>query len=144
MDQDYLSDVFFALGRPNQASHHRAARLRGGHSERASLSLRRDLPAVSKHLKVLQRAGLVEQPGPVAPLSISSRPAQGRGRVGRELPRVLGRELRPPGRAFQSHKERNPTMTQSNASKLNMTTPSDREIQMTRTFNAPRELSSAP
>jgi uncharacterized protein YndB with AHSA1/START domain len=31
-------------------------------------------------------------------------------------------------------------MTQSNASKLNMTTPSDREIQMTRTFNAPREL----
>ena len=31
-------------------------------------------------------------------------------------------------------------MTQSNASKLNITTPSDLEIQMTRTFNAPREL----
>jgi uncharacterized protein YndB with AHSA1/START domain len=31
-------------------------------------------------------------------------------------------------------------MTQSNASKLEITTPSDLEIQMTRTFNAPREL----
>src|SRR5215203_284542 len=31
-------------------------------------------------------------------------------------------------------------MTQSNASKLTLTTPSDREIQMTRVFNAPRAL----
>ena len=31
-------------------------------------------------------------------------------------------------------------MTQSNSSKLNITTPSDLEIQMTHTFNAPREL----
>jgi uncharacterized protein YndB with AHSA1/START domain len=31
-------------------------------------------------------------------------------------------------------------MTQSDASKLTLTTLSDREIQMTRTFNAPREL----
>ena len=31
-------------------------------------------------------------------------------------------------------------MTQSDAGKLTMTTLSDREIQMTRTFNAPREL----
>jgi len=31
-------------------------------------------------------------------------------------------------------------MTQSNASKLAITTPSDREIQMTRVFNAPRAL----
>ena len=64
------------------------------------------LPTVSKHLKVLQRAGLVSQGRKAQwrPCRLRAAPLQGGGWVGGAVPRQLGRAVRParhlPGRAF--------------------------------------------
>ena len=61
MEQDYLSTVFSALADPTRRAI--IARLASGEATVNDLAqpFSMTLPAVSKHLKVLQRAGLVEQ-----------------------------------------------------------------------------------
>src|SRR5215204_797605 len=61
MEQDYLSTVFSALADPTRRAI--IARLASGEATVNELAqpFSMTLPAVSKHLKVLQRAGLVEQ-----------------------------------------------------------------------------------
>ena len=56
------------------------------------------MPAVSKHLRVLERAGLIapRPRGAVAAVPPAGGAAQGRGRLDRTLPRHLGRAARPP------------------------------------------------
>ena len=61
LEQDRLSTVFSALADPTRRAI--IARLASGEATVNDLAepFRMTLPAVSKHLKVLQRAGLVEQ-----------------------------------------------------------------------------------
>ena len=61
MDEDRLNDTFAALADPTRRAI--LARLLGGEATVTELAepFAMTLPAVSKHLKVLQRAGLVSQ-----------------------------------------------------------------------------------
>src|SRR5688500_16214732 len=61
LEEDYLSSVFSALADPTRRAI--IARLASGEATVNELAqpFAMTLPAVSKHLKVLQRAGLVEQ-----------------------------------------------------------------------------------
>ena len=60
-ESDHLSTVFAALADPTRRAI--LARLAGGEATVTELAapFRMSLPAISKHLKVLQRAGLIEQ-----------------------------------------------------------------------------------
>ena len=60
-ESDQLSTVFAALADPTRRAI--LARLAGGEATVTELAapFRMSLPAISKHLKVLQRAGLIEQ-----------------------------------------------------------------------------------
>ena len=57
-------------------------------------------PAISKHLKVLARAGLVTRGRDAQrrPCRLEAKSARRRSRMARALPGCLGGELRPPGR----------------------------------------------
>src|SRR3954465_14542013 len=106
MSEDGLSSTFAALADPTRRAI--LARLAQGEANVGELAepFAMSLPAVSKHLKVLQRAGLIEHgrrpnragpPGAVAALPPPARAAQGsRGLDGAVSP-LLGRKLRPPG-----------------------------------------------
>src|SRR5213079_1498515 len=88
MPTDPLSVTFSALADPTRRAI--LARLSAGETSVTELAqpFAMSLPAVSKHLKVLERAGLIARGGA----------AEGSRRVDRAVPPVLGGELRPVGR----------------------------------------------
>src|SRR5256885_16202766 len=99
MDTDHLSTTFAALADPTRRAI--LARLAQGEATVTELAAPFDmsLPGISKHLKVLQRAGLIEQgrqaqwrPCRLAPQPLHS-VAEGVG----QYPRPLGQGLVRPG-----------------------------------------------
>ena len=100
MPTDTLSTTFSALADPTRRAI--LSRLTKGESSVSELAkpFKMSMPAVSKHLKVLERAGLVdtEPRSPVAAVPAQGEAAQGGVRVARRLPAILGAESRPAGR----------------------------------------------
>ena len=97
MSTDQLSATFAALADPTRRAI--LARLVTGECSVTELAEPFDmsLPAVSKHLRVLERAGLIARGREAQWRPCRSRPPPQRGgRVGRGLPRDLGEALRPP------------------------------------------------
>ena len=94
---DALSTTFSALADPTRRAI--LLRLADGAATVKELSAPFEMsgPAVSKHLRVLERAGThpAGTGGPVAATHPRRRPAQRGRRVGRGVPPLLGRELRP-------------------------------------------------
>ena len=98
MPPDPLTATFSALADPTRRAI--LARLASGEASVKELAepFAMTLPAVTKHLKVLQRAGLISQGRrPVAALPPRSDAAPTGLGLGRKLPPVLGREFRPAG-----------------------------------------------
>jgi len=96
---DPLSATFAALADPTRRAI--LARLAEGEASVKDLSAPFDIsqPAISKHLRVLERAGLIEQgsAGAMAATKASGGPPAGDRRLGGPVPPPLGRELRAPG-----------------------------------------------
>jgi len=94
MTPDRLSATFAALADPTRRAI--LARLSSGESSVMELAGPFDmsLPAVSKHLKVLERAGLIERGREAQwrPCRLQANPLEGRRRLGRVLPAPLGGE----------------------------------------------------
>ena len=100
MATDHLSTTFAALADPTRRAI--LARLASGEATVTELAapFQLSLPGVSKHLKVLQRAGLITQGRKAQwrPLPARAGSAQrGRG-LGGAVPAILGGELRLAGR----------------------------------------------
>src|SRR6266508_2175449 len=96
MSPDRLSTIFAALADPTRRAI--LARLASGETSVQELAEPFDisLPAVSRHLKVLARAGLRAR-GAVAALPAPGDSTQGRRQMGRVLPAPLGGEFRQAG-----------------------------------------------
>ena len=91
MPPDRLSTTFAALADPTRRAI--LARLASREMSVTELAEPFDisLPGISKHLKVLERAGLIARPrGAVAALPARGGSAQGRQRLARALPAFLG------------------------------------------------------
>src|SRR5207244_12183302 len=87
----------------------------------------------------------LEHAGCAAPSAAAgSRAARGGQQMAGEIPRVLGSVIQEPRRAArgaQIQKEKTEKESQMNKTEtLQITTPSDREIAMTHTFDAPRTM----
>ena len=102
MDAERLDDTFAALADPTRRAI--LARLTAGEASVTELAepFEMSLPAVSKHLKVLERAGLITRGREAQwrPCRLEADPLQGGGRLGGGIPAVLGGEraaLRAPG-----------------------------------------------
>ena len=97
---DPLSTTFAALADPTRRAI--LARLAQGEASVKDLAAPFDMsqPAISKHLRVLERAGLIEQGRQAQwrPRRLRAGPAAGRRRLGRPVPAALGGELRTAGR----------------------------------------------
>ena len=97
---DPLSTTFAALADPTRRGI--LARLAQGEATVTELAAPYDLslPAISKHLKVLQRAGLIEQGRQAQwrPCRLHAGAAARRQRLARPVPAALGGELRSPRR----------------------------------------------
>ena len=97
MAVDQLSETFSALADPTR----RAILARLAHGEATVNELAEPFPvslqAVSKHLKVLERAGLIARgkDGSVATVPAARRTPRGRDDMAAGLPAVLGGRLRP-------------------------------------------------
>jgi DNA-binding transcriptional ArsR family regulator len=100
MPLDPLSSTFAALADPTRRAI--LARLALGETSVMELAKPFDmsLPAISKHLKVLEHAGLISRGarGAVAAVPDRARLVQAGRRLAREFPPLLGRELQPPRR----------------------------------------------
>ena len=103
------------------------------------------MPAISKHLKVLQRAGLIERGREAQwrPCRLAAGAAERRVGLARTLSPFLGRELRSPrglsARAAEERTEKKGAQEWTQEVIL-PPNPTDRELVVTRVFNAPREL----
>ena len=100
MPADRLNATFAALADPTRRAI--LARLAAGEASVTALAEPFDmsLPAISKHLKVLERAGLIAR-GRAAqwrPCRLQAGPAEGRRRLAGALSPLLGAEPRSPGR----------------------------------------------
>ena len=97
IDDDRLSETFSALANPTRRAI--LARLAAGEANVNELAEPFDLtlPAISKHIKVLERAGLVVR-GATSPVpTVHARPRTPRAALdmGRAVPARLGSALRP-------------------------------------------------
>ena len=138
---DRLSATFAALADPTRRAI--LARLAAGEASVTELAepFAMSLPAISKHLKVLERAGLIARGREAQwrPCRLEAGAAQGGRRLARALPPVLGRELRParrlparvaPGRGRAGCWRRVNT---------GGAPPTERVLVIDRVFDAPRE-----
>ena len=102
MTTDHLSTTFSALADPTRRAI--LARLASGECSVTELAepFEMSMPAVSKHLKVLERAGLIARGREAQwrPCRIEADAAEGRRGVGGALPRNLGAAARPAGCAI--------------------------------------------
>ena len=100
---DPLSATFSALADPTRRAI--LARLALGETSVTELAepFEMSMPAVSKHLKVLERAGLITRGREAQwrPCRIEPAALKERRRMARALPRLLGGEPRPPRRIFE-------------------------------------------
>ena len=140
MSPDALSATFAALSDPTRRAI--LARLALGETTVSELAepFAMSLPAVSKHLKVLERAGLITRGprGAVAALPAGPGPAQGRRRAGWSITAGSGtRASIVSTPIWTSCKGREHRVAQSNST---VAEPADRVLSITRTFDAPREL----
>ena len=163
MENSRLDATFLALGDPTRRAI--LARLAGGEASVAELAapFAMSQPAISKHLKVLERAGLSVSGTTPSGAPGGSRPASGRGqRVARAVSRDLGAELpasrrtargtaahtRPERQARRRTKRRESSVRNKEGERdmpmtieeAQVTMPSDREVMVTRSFKAPRAL----
>jgi DNA-binding transcriptional ArsR family regulator len=102
---DQLSTTFAALSDPTRRAI--LARLASGEMTVGELARPFDisLPAVSKHLKVLERAGLIARGRDAQwrPCRLSPAPLKNVAGLGRALSEILGRELRPARKLSQAN-----------------------------------------
>ena len=140
MSTDQLSVTFAALADPTRRAI--LAHLSKGEASVTELAkpFQMSLPAISKHLKVLERARLITRGagGSMAALPSQSRITQGRGLIGLSPIDNFGRR----GSigwmiTCTNYKPRSNKMTHTNDA---ADTQSDRAIVITRIFNAPLEL----
>ena len=100
IDEDRLSETFAALA--NSTRRAILARLAEGEATVNELAepFEMTLPAISKHIKVLERAGLVVrgQRAQYRPCALDAAPLAGGLDLGRAVPARLGGPLRPHGR----------------------------------------------
>ena len=100
VEPDTLSTTFAALADPTRRAI--LARLAQGEATVTELAAPFDmsLPGISKHLRVLQRAGLIEQGRQAQwrPCRLCAGAAARGGGLGRAVPTALGGELRTPER----------------------------------------------
>ena len=100
IDEDRLSETFAALA--NSTRRAILARLAEGAATVNELAepFEMTLPAISKHIKVLERAGLVMrgQRAQYRPCALDAAPLAGGLDLGRAVPAGLGGPLRPDGR----------------------------------------------
>ena len=100
IDDDRLSETFAALANPTRRAI--LARLAAGEANVNELAEPFDLtlPAISKHIKVLERAGLVVrgQRAQYRPCALDPAPTRAGLDLGRAVPARLGGPLRPHGR----------------------------------------------
>ena len=98
------------------------------------------LPAISKHLKVLENAGLIvrSREAQWRPCRLDGGAAQGRGRLAGALPQFLGAELRSPGgpSAGPARRRRSDVCRRN----IDATATANRELVVTRIIDAPRRL----
>ena len=146
MPTDQLSTTFAALADPTRRAI--LARLVSGECSVTELAEPFDMsmPAVSKHLRVLERAGLIARGREAQwrPCRLEAGPLKAGGRLGRALSPHLGSAPRPPrclSAGTESEGEETwPSAASQIATRSRSTTPSDREIVLTRLFDAPRRL----
>ena len=97
---DQLSTTFAALADPTRRAI--LSRLALGEAPVNELAqpFRMSLPAVSKHLRVLERAGLIARGREAQwrPCRLEANPLERCRGLGGALPRILGAEFRSPGR----------------------------------------------
>ena len=109
IDEDRLSETFAALA--NSTRRAILARLAEGAATVNELAEPFDmtLPAISKHIKVLERAGLVRrgQRAQYRPCALDAAPLAGGLDLGRAVPAGLGGPLRPDGRLPRRSSNRN-------------------------------------
>ena len=100
IDEERLSETFAALA--NSTRRAILARLADGAATVNEIAepFALTLPAVSKHLKVLERAGLITrgQRAQYRPCALDAAPLRSRRDVGGAVPTGLGSALRPDGR----------------------------------------------
>ena len=141
---DQLDRTFAALADPTRRAI--LARLAAGEASVTELAepFEMSLPAVSKHLKVLERAGLIARGRSGSGGPPGSRPGRSkRSPSGPKGTAASGRRATTDWTSTWTSSrdvERRRAMGGSGSSALTVTTPSDREIVMTRVFDAPRDL----
>ncbi len=93
MPSDQLSTTFSALADPTRRAI--LARLTTGEKTVSDLAEPFDMtmPAVTKHLKVLEKANLVERTGAVSPVQAAPRPVERYRRVDGAVPAVFRGEF---------------------------------------------------
>ena len=143
MTPDHLSTTFAALADPTRRAI--LARLSTGEATVTELAepFEMSMPAISKHLKVLERAGLVARSRDAQwrPCRLEAAPLKDVAEWVDDLPPHLGAAPGParrlPARAAGEGEER---MAASHARDRRRADTSDRELVFTRVFDAPREL----
>ena len=143
MTTDRLSATFSALADPTRRAI--LARLALGETTVSELAkpFKMSGPAVSKHLKVLERAGLIarSREAQMAALQARSGGAQAGRRLARRISPALGRAARSPRRlpedAASQRKPREESVSATNSIDLER---DPRSIIGTRVFDAPRDL----
>ena len=146
MPTDRLSATFSALADPTRRAI--LARLALGETSVSKLAkpFEMSLPAVSKHLKVLERAGLIARGARRADAALQdrSRRAEGGRRLARRISPALGATARPARRLSARRCKRKGAANQGRrnvGAKNSIDLDSDpRSIIGTRVFDAPREL----
>ena len=135
MPPDRLSHTFAALADPTRRAI--LARLAIGEATVTALAEPFDmsLPAISRHLKVLERAGLIAQGtgGAMAAADAAGGTTEGSGGLDRSLPRFWEAELRSTGRHLAELRAKG---TES----MNLGVIADRELTVTRMIDAPRTM----
>ena len=103
MNHERLNETFGALSDPTRRAI--LARLASGEASVKELMepFHLSQPAISKHLQVLERAGLISRSREAQrrPCRLEARASEGGGRLDRALPAFLEREFRPSRRLSQ-------------------------------------------
>ena len=142
---DHLSTTFAALADPTRRAI--LARLATGERSVTELAepFEMSMPAVSKHLRVLERAGLIARGREAQwrPCRLEAAPLKEVAEWAERLSRVLGTapgSARDVSHELQAKETKMVASGAANSATFKVTTPSDREIRMTRLFDAPRDL----
>jgi uncharacterized protein YndB with AHSA1/START domain/DNA-binding transcriptional ArsR family regulator len=139
---DRLSMTFAALADPTRRAI--LARLADGESSVTDLArpFRMTLPAITKHLKVLERAGLITRSrrAQVRPCTLRAKPLKDAADWVERYRQFWEERLDRLDEYLQELQEQEKKHGRKNDADFTFTTPSDREIVLTRRFAAPRRL----